>query len=100
MGDSNHLSMLDQVLGHEEAKEYFRTGSGSIIDAYQIVTVSGESFNQEVEMSLAGLKRAQNIIHKVELHNESVKIKLKEIFTLAKNMKSIVESSEEERWDD
>ena len=53
-------------------------------------------------MALAGLRRAQNIIHKVEQHTNSdaVKTKLKEIFTLAKNMKAIVESSEDEGWDD
>ncbi|MDO6720913.1 hypothetical protein Q4575_15980 [Psychrosphaera sp. 1_MG-2023] len=102
IGDSKHLSMLDKVLGNEEAKEYFRTGSGSIFDAYQIVSVSSDSFNHEVEMALTGLKRAQNIIHKVEKHvnSETIKIKLKEIFTLAKNMKSIIESTEDDTWDD
>ncbi len=100
MGDSKHLSMLDKVLGNSEAEEYFRTGKGSILDAFQIVSVSSESFNQEIEMSLAGLRRAQNIIHKVESHQESVKTKLKEIFTLARNMKSIVEATEEDSWDD
>lgn len=100
IGDSNNLSMLDKVLASPEAKSYFRTGSGSILDAYQIVSVSGESFNQEIEMSLAGLKRAQNIIHKVEDHHEAVITKLKEIFTISKNMKSIVESSREESWND
>ncbi len=102
IGDSNHLSMLDKILGNDEAKVYFRTGTGSIIDAYQIVSVSSESFNHEIEVALSGLKRAQNIIHKVEKHTNSdaIKTKLKEIFTLAKNMKSIVESAEEEGWDD
>lgn len=102
IGDSNHLSMLDKVLGNEEAKEYFRTGSGSILDAYQIVSVSSDSFNSEIEMALAGLKRAQNIIHKVDRHtnSEAIKTKLKEIYQLARNMKSIVESSEDDGWDD
>jgi hypothetical protein len=102
IGDSNHLSMLDKILSNEEAKEYFRTGSGSILDAYQIVSVSSDSFNSEIEMALSGLKRAQNIIHKVERHTNSdaVKTKLKEIFQLAKNMKSIVESLEGDGWDD
>lgn len=102
IGDSKHLSMLDKILENEEAKDYFRTGSGSILDAYQIVSVSSDSFNHEIELALSGLKRAQNIIHKVEKHTNSdaVKTKLKEIFSLAKNMKSIVESTEEEGWDD
>lgn len=102
MGDSKHLSMLDKVLGHDEAKEYFREGSGSIIDAYQIVSVSSDSFSHEVDMSLSGLKRAQNIIHKVEKHTNSdaIKTKLKEIFTLAKNMNSIVVATEDNEWDD
>jgi hypothetical protein len=102
IGDSKHLSMLDKVLGNEEASEYFRTGSGSILEAFQIVSVSSDSFNHEVEMALAGLKRAQNIIHKVEKHTNSdaVKTKLKEIFYLAKNMKSIVEATEDDGWDD
>lgn len=102
IGDSKHLSMLDKVLGNAEASEYFRTGSGSILDAFQIVSVSSDSFNHEVEMALAGLKRAQNIIHKVEKHTNSdaVKTKLKEVFTLAKNMKSIVEATEDNEWDD
>ena len=42
LGDSKHLSMLDKVLGNDEAKEYFRTGSGSIFDAFQIVSVSSD----------------------------------------------------------
>jgi hypothetical protein len=100
MGDSKNLSMLDKILGDQEAREYFQTGSGSILDAYQIVSVSSDSFNHEIEMSLTGLKRAQNIIYKVENHNETVKTKLKEIFTLARNMKSIVEAAESEGWDD
>jgi hypothetical protein len=100
MGDSNHLSMLDKVLGNPEAKEYFRMGSGSILDAYQIVSVSAESFNQEIEMSLSGLKRAQNIIHKVEGHQEAVKTKLTEISKLSKNMKVIVEANEDDSEDD
>ncbi len=102
IGDSEHLSMLDKVLGNEEARDYFRTGSGSILDSYQIVSVTSDSFSHEVEMALAGLKRAQNIIHKVEKHTNSdaVKTKLKEIFTLAKNMKSIIEATEDDEWND
>lgn len=102
LGDSKHLGMLDAVLENDEAREYFRSGNGSIFDAYQIVSVSSDSFNYEIEMSLAGLRRAQNIIHKVEKHNnpDAIKTKLKEIFTLSKNMKSIVENSEDEGWDD
>lgn len=102
LGDSKHLGMLDKVLSDSEASEYFREGAGSIADAYQIVSVSSESFNHEIEMALSGLKRAQNTIHKVDRHNnsESVKTKLKEIFTLAKNMKSIIESIEDDDWND
>lgn len=100
IGDSKHLSMLDKVLSNKEATEYFQTGTGSILDAYQLVSVTADSFNQEVEMSLSGLKRAQNIIHKVEQHHDTVKTKLKEIFTLAKNMNAIVVSLEEDSWDD
>lgn len=102
LGDSTHLSMLDKILENPEASEYFRTGSGTIHDAYQLVSVSSDSFNHEIDMALAGLKRAQNIIHKVEKNknSEAVKTRLKEIFMLAKNMKSIVESSEDEGWND
>ena len=102
LGDSTHLIMLDKILENPEARDYFRTGSGTIHDAYQIVSVSSESFNHEIDMALAGLKRAQNIIHKVEKNknSEAVKTRLKEIFMLAKNMKSIVESAEDEGWND
>ncbi|WP_119394089.1 hypothetical protein [Salinibius halmophilus] len=101
-GDSKHLGMLDKVLGNTEAKDYFQSGTGSILEAYQLVSVSSESFDHEIEMALSGLKRAQNIIHNVERHTnpDTIKTKLKEIFTLAKNMKAIVESSEEDSWDD
>lgn len=102
LGDSSHLGMLDKVLENTEAKEYFIQGTGSLHDAFQIVSVSSESFNQEIEMSLAGLKRAQNIIHKVNRHSnsESIKTKLKEIYNLARNMASIVERSEDDDWHD
>jgi ribosomal protein S13 len=102
LGDSNHLSMLDKVLANEEATNYFKNGSGSLIDAYQIVSVTSESYNHEIEMALSGLKRAQNIIHKVENHqnSETVKTKLKDISKLAKNMYLIVESQQGSEWDD
>lgn len=100
LGDSKHLGMLDKVLGDKDAEEYFRTGEGSIVEAFNLVSVTADSFNQEIDLSLAGLKRANNIIHNVDQHHESVKTKLKEIFTLAKNMKVIIESMAEEKWDD
>ncbi len=102
LGDSSHLGMLDKVLENKDAKEYFINGSGSLVDAYQIVSVSSESFDQEIEMSLAGLKRAQNIIHRIDRHSnaESIIIKLKEISNLARNMSVIVERSEDDGWDD
>ena len=100
LGDSKHLGMLDKVLEDKHAEEYFRTGEGSIVEAYNLVSVTADSFNQEIDLSLAGLKRANNIIHNVEQHHDTVKTKLKEIFTLAKNMKVIIESMAEEKWDD
>lgn len=81
-------------------KSTSETGEGSIVEAYNLVSVTADSFNQEIDLSLAGLKRANNIIHNVEQHHDSVKTKLKEIFTLAKNMKVIIESMAEEKWDD
>lgn len=102
LGDSKHLGMLDKVLENEEAKEYFRAGEASILESYQIVSVSSDSFNQEIEMALAGLKRAQSIIHKIDHHDniEPLKTKLKEIYNLARNMTSIVQSSEDNEWND
>lgn len=100
LGDSKHLGMLDKVLSDAVAFEYFSTGEGSITDAYNLVSVNADSFNLEIDLSLAGLKRANNIIHNVDQHHEAVKTKLKEIFTLAKNMKVIIDSMAEEKWDD
>lgn len=100
IGDSKHLSMLDTVLSNAEATEYFQKGSGSILDAHQIVSVTADSFSQEIEMSLSGLKRAQNIIHKVDKPHDTIKTKLKEISQLARNMEKIVTLSEEDSWDD
>ncbi|WP_417690246.1 hypothetical protein [Pseudidiomarina sp.] len=102
IGDSKHLSMLDAVLGDSEARDYFQEGKGSINDAYQIVSVSGDSFFHEIELALAGLKRAQSILHNVEDHTNSgsVKSKLREIFSLAKNMKTVIEASDDEGWND
>lgn len=100
LGDSKHLGMLDNVLGDENAKEYFIDGSGSIVDAYNMVSVTADSYNQEIELALAGLKRANSIIHNVDQHHDAVKIKLKEIFTLAKNMNAVIVSMSEEKWDD
>lgn len=102
LGDSKSLGMLDKVLGNDEARGYFRHGEGSLQDAFQIVAVSSSSFSHEIEMALSGLKRAQNIVHKVDRHDnpDAITAKLKEIFTLAKHLKVIVESSEDEGWND
>ncbi|MER2497060.1 hypothetical protein ABS858_13260 [Vibrio neptunius] len=101
MGDSNHLSMLDKVLGDQQALEYFETGSGSIQDAYNLVSITADSYNQEIEVALKGLKQANAIIHNVEQHHGAVKQKLKEISKLARNMYTIIDNMEErDEWDD
>ncbi|WP_392562728.1 hypothetical protein RHO12_04385 [Orbus sturtevantii] len=100
LGDSTNLGMLDKVLGDKAAKEYFSMGEGTINDAYHLVSVTADSFIQEIEVALSKLKNANSIIHTVTQHHESVKTKLKEIFSLAKNMKIIIESKNEETWND
>ncbi|WP_028114357.1 hypothetical protein [Ferrimonas kyonanensis] len=100
LGDSKHLSMLDKVLSDECATEYFKTGSGSIQDAYDTISVTTDSFNQKIDIALSTLKQANDIIHKVDKHHESVNGKLKEIFRLAKNMKVAIESMADGEWDD
>lgn len=100
LGDSKHLGMLDKVLSDKDAIEYFRTGQGSITEAFNLVSVSADSFNQEIDLSLSALKRANNIIHAIDEHHDSVVAKLKEIFNLAKNMKAIIDNMSEEKWDD
>lgn len=100
LGDSTHLGMLDKVLGDKDAKEYFRNGQGSIQEAFHLVSITADSFIQEIEIALSKLKNANNIIHNVEQHHNSVKTKLKEIYTLAKNMKTIIDSMTEDGWND
>lgn len=100
LGDSNNLKMLDTVLGNKESEEYFREGEGNIIDAYNLVSITADSFNQEIEASLSGLKRANNVLFKVKQHHDSVREKLKDIFTLAKSMNAAIKSMSEEKWDD
>ena len=100
LGDSSNLGMLDKVLGDKEAEEYFRSGKGSVQEAYHLVSITADSFIQEIEIALSKLKNANNIIHNVEQHHNSVKTKLKEIYVLAKNMKVIIDSMTEDGWDD
>lgn len=99
-GDSSHLGMLDKVISDPESFEYFSTGSGSITEAYNICTVTADSYNQDIEIALSALKRSNGIIHNVEEHHAAVEVKLKEIFNLAKNMKVIIEATKKGGWDD
>ena len=93
--------MLDKVLSDKNALSYFETGSGSILDAYNLVAITADSYNQEIELALNGLKRANNIIHNVDKHHDAVRQKLKEVSKLAKNMYVIIESMENDgQWDD
>ncbi|XQF94091.1 hypothetical protein ACOBV9_22415 (plasmid) [Pseudoalteromonas espejiana] len=101
LGDSKNLSMLDKVLEDDNAFSYFETGDGSIHDAYNLVTVTADSYNQEIEVALKGLKQANAIIHNVDSHHDAVKQKLKEISKLAKNMYVVIQNLEEkDEWDD
>lgn len=100
LGDSANLKMLDKVLEDKRAEEYFRTGEGSITDAFNLVSINADTFNQEIEQALAGMRRANNTIHNVDKHLDTTKVKLKEIFTIAKNMNAIIISMSEEKWDD
>ncbi|QHI59248.1 hypothetical protein [Enterobacter hormaechei] len=100
LGDSANLKMLDKVLGDARAEEYFRNGMGTITEAFNLVAVNADSFNQEIEQALAGLRRANNTIHNVDKHLDSTRLKLKEIFTIAKNMNTIIINMSEDQWDD
>ncbi len=100
IGDSKNLMMLDKVLSDEEALEYFRSGSGSIYEAYNLVAISASTFYSEIDNSLAALKRANSIIYNIGDDLGSVKVKLKEIYELSKGLNSIIKSREDDRWDD
>lgn len=100
LGDSKNLGMLNDVLGNEEALDYFNTGTGSLKDAHTLMSVSSDSYHRELELSLAALKRAQSIAHHIESHHSSDLNKLKEIFQLAKSMKVVVEQKSGGDWDE
>ncbi|MCV6590967.1 MAG: hypothetical protein OIF57_18390 [Marinobacterium sp.] len=99
-GDSKSLSMLDEVLGHDDAKDYFIGGSGSIEDAYTFVSVSADAFHSELELSLSAIKRARSIAHRIKKHHSSDILKLKEIFDLTKDLKAIIKQKDSEGSDD
>lgn len=100
LGDSAHLGMLDKVLDDPKAVAYFTSGEGSIVDAYNLISITADSFNKEIDLSLAALKRASNIVHDVPKHHESINAKLKQIFTLSKSLNATIKSLSEEKWDD
>lgn len=100
LGNSEQLKMLNEVIGDPEAFDYFRGGSGSIRDAYHLISVNADTYHNEIELALSALKRATSMSHNVEQHHSSDLLKLKEIFELTKAMKSVILSKKTEDWDD
>ncbi len=99
LGNSEQLKMLNEVLASPEALDYFKGGSGSIREAYNLIAVNADSYHNEIELALAALKRAHSMTHNVEQHHTSDLIKLKEVFELTKAMKSVILSKNSEDWD-
>lgn len=100
LGNSEQLKMLNEVLSNDEALDYFKGGSGSVRDAYNLISVNADSYHYEIELSLSALKRANNMTHNVDYHHSSDLIKLKEIFQLTKAMKSAISSKDSEDWNE
>ncbi|RDV23976.1 hypothetical protein DXV75_16575 [Alteromonas aestuariivivens] len=100
LGNSEQLKMLNDVLADPLAFDYFRGGSGSVRDAYNQVSVTADSYHNEIELSLSSLKRANSMTHNVKEHHSSDLVKLREIFDLAKAIKSAIEAKKNnEDWD-
>ncbi len=99
IGDSKNLTMLDKVIGDSVAFEYFKNGSSSLTEAFNIISLNADDFFSEIDSSLLAIKRANNMIHNIETNLESVCIKLKEISRISKGLNSIIESRREDDWD-
>jgi len=99
LGNSEQLRMLNEVMTDELAFDYFKGGSGSIREAFNQISVNADSYHNEIELSLAALKRANSMTHNVIEHHSSDLVKLREIFELARAIKSAIDSKSEGDWD-
>lgn len=99
LGNSEQLKMLNEVLTDELAFDYFKGGSGSIREAYNQISVNADSYHNEIELSLAALKRANSMTHNVKEHHSSDLVKLREIFELARAIKSAIDAKSAGDWD-
>ncbi len=100
LGNSEQLKMLNEVIADSESFNYFQGGSGTIREAYNLITVTADSYHNEIEIALSALKRANSMSHNVKEHHTSDLVKLREIFEIAKAMKSVIQSKRTEDWDD
>lgn len=99
IGDSKNLTMLDKVLGDSAAFEYFRNGSSSLSEAFNLISLNADDFFSEIDSALLSIKRANNMIHNIDTDLDSVCVKLKEISRITKGLNVIIESRKDDEWD-
>ncbi|MBQ4851928.1 hypothetical protein [Pseudoalteromonas sp. MMG012] len=98
LGNSEQLKMLNEVLVDDLAFEYFKLGTGTIKEAYNQISVNADSYHNEIELSLAALKRANAMTHNVNEHYSTDLIKLKEIYDLTIAIKAAIEAKSDGGW--
>ena len=93
LGNSTSLGMLNDILGHEGAKESFMDGA-TLKDAYVLISVSPDEFHNNIYQALRILKHANTYLHKVAIHHSTDKDVLKEISILSKTMAAAIDSKD------
>ncbi len=93
LGDSKHLSALNELLADTKALEHFLQ-NGNFWEAYKYVNLSPDTFHHSIKEALRSLEVAWTYINEIEKHNQQDKDILKEIQSYSKNMSAIVVSKE------
>lgn len=89
LGDSKHLTALNELLGDQKALEYFLQ-NGNFWEAHKYVNLSPDTFHHSIKEALRNLEVAWTYINEIEEHNNQDKDILKEIQNYSKNMSAIV----------
>lgn len=95
LGDSRHLTALNELLGDDKALSNFLE-TGNFWESHKYVNLSPDTFHNTVKEAMRSLEKAWSYITDVETHNKGDLETLKSISKLSKNMTAVVISKEED----
>lgn len=97
IGDSKHLSMLNAVLGKEEAKKAFQEGL-DLYKAFELTEELDTIFIDSIKNSINYLEQADSVVHKISHFYADLEDDLKTIRSLTVKIKSTKNSIDEREF--